>query len=132
MKRRDFLRSLLGVAAAPYIPAQLDAPMSKRPAVEFVSGAFAKVPDEPFVFGMRKLISAYAGPVLRVGRESDNTEVDIGFVNDPEFGTVVDSDAILSFVGEGRVAYVAAWYDQSGNNNHWRFPVVSRRPRIAT
>jgi hypothetical protein len=56
----------------------------------------------------QKLLSAYAGPVLRVRRSSDNTEQDVSFS-----GTSWDTAGMLSFAGAGS-AYAAKWYNQEG------------------
>lgn len=60
-------------------------------------------------FSMFKLRTAYSGNCLSVRRSSDNTEQDIGFVNN-----YLDTTSLLSFVGVGD-GFVVKWYDQSGN-----------------
>lgn len=60
-------------------------------------------------FSMFKMRAAYSGDCLRVRRSSDNTEQDIGFVNN-----YLDTTSLLSFVGVGD-GFVVKWYDQSGN-----------------
>jgi len=80
-------------------------------------------PDEPVVqllldthsnstgaYSLRKLRTAYNGDCIRVRRSSDNTEQDIGFVDD-----VLDTTSLLSFVGS-ESGFVKTWYDQTGNN----------------
>jgi len=71
-------------------------------------------------YSFRKLVSTYAGPVLRVRRDSDNTEQDVGFS-----GGVLDTAAMLAFCGAAGSAapqpangYASKWYDQSGAGNH--------------
>ncbi|MEI6750015.1 MAG: arabinofuranosidase catalytic domain-containing protein [Bacteroidota bacterium] len=59
---------------------------------------------------VRKLRTAYTGYCMQVKRSSDNTTLDIGFVND-----LVDTAAILTFAGSSKGS-VTIWYDQSGNN----------------
>ena len=58
-----------------------------------------------------KLDRSYAGPLYRIRRVSDDSEMDIGSV-----GGKADTYALLDFLGgsEGRVVRV---YDQSGNND---------------
>lgn len=62
-------------------------------------------------FSMFKLKTSYTGYCMRVRRTSDNTTLDVGFVNN-----YLDTASLLSFVGasDGRVV---KWYDQSGNGN---------------
>ena len=68
-------------------------------------------PGAAAAYSLRKLRTAYAGSAIRV-RRSDNTETDIGFVND-----VLDTTTLLTFVGAGNGS-VITWYDQSGNANN--------------
>jgi hypothetical protein len=60
-------------------------------------------------YSTRKLRSAYAGSAIRIRRSSDNAEQDIGFS-----GENLDTAAITTFVGANS-AFIAKWYDQSGN-----------------
>lgn len=62
-------------------------------------------------YSLRLLRTAYTGACIRVRRSSDNTEQDIGFS-----AGVLDTAALLSFVGAGD-GFVVAWYDQQGSNN---------------
>jgi len=61
-------------------------------------------------FSFYKLSKNYNGGCCTVMRSSDNTYIDVGFVNN-----YVDTAYILSFVGSGN-GYVAQMYDQTGNN----------------
>jgi hypothetical protein len=65
-------------------------------------------PNVKAAYSMRKLSSTYTGACIRVRRSSDNTEQDIGFVNDE-----LDTTALLSFVGSNN-GYVTTWYNQKG------------------
>ena len=60
-------------------------------------------------YSLRKLRSAYTGDDIRVRRASDNTELDIGFVNNE-----LDTSALTTFCS-GTNGFVKTWYDQSGN-----------------
>jgi hypothetical protein len=51
-------------------------------------------PNSKFAFSLRKLSSTYGGSAIRVRRNSDNTEQDIGFVSNQ-----LDTTALQSFVG---------------------------------
>jgi len=57
------------------------------------------------------LIANYLGFCIRVRRSSDNTELDIGFVNG-----VLDTVSLLTFVGSGN-GFASIIYDQVGSNN---------------
>jgi hypothetical protein len=57
-------------------------------------------------FSVQRLSSSYLGACLRVQRSSDNSEQDIGFVDDE-----LDTVSLLSFVGTG-TGYVTIWYNQ--------------------
>ena len=65
-------------------------------------------------YSVRLLRTAYTGDCMRVRRDSDNTEQDIGFDNG-----VLDTSAISTFVGVGNIGYISVTtlYDQSGNGN---------------
>jgi hypothetical protein len=66
-------------------------------------------PGAAAAYSLRKLRTAYTGNCIRVRRSSDNTETNIGFVNN-----VLDTTTLLTFVGAGN-GFVVRWYDQSGN-----------------
>jgi len=57
------------------------------------------------------LISNYLGFCIRVRRSSDNTELDIGFVDG-----VLDTTSLLNFVGSGN-GFVSIIYEQIAGNN---------------
>jgi hypothetical protein len=61
-------------------------------------------------YSVRLLRTAYSGNCLRVRRDSDNTEQDIGFDGSGD----VDSAAIATFCGSAN-GYLRYFYDQSGN-----------------
>lgn len=73
---------------------------------------------------LRKLSTNYSGNCLRVRRDSDNTEQDIGFNNN-----VLDVNTLRSFVGSGD-GFVSIWYDQSGNNRDAFQITEAYQPRI--
>lgn len=75
-------------------------------------------------YSVRKLRQAYTGSSLRVRRSSDNTESDIGFVNNE-----LDTASLLSFVGAGD-GFVTTWYDQTGNGFNTIQPTAAQQPRI--
>lgn len=62
-----------------------------------------------FAYGLKKVLGAYTGPLLRVRRDSDNTEQDIGFVLS---SGLLNTTELAIFVGSAS-AYVTKWYDQT-------------------
>lgn len=62
-------------------------------------------------YSTRKLNSAYAGSAIRVRRQSDSTQLDIGFV-----GGQLDTVALTNFCTSASAnCFINTWYDQSGN-----------------
>lgn len=74
-------------------------------------------------YSLRK-ISASATKSIRVRRDNDHEEQDIGFV-----GRELDTVSLLSFVG-GNNGYVTTWYDQSGNGRDAVQGTADNQPRI--
>lgn len=74
-------------------------------------------------YSVRLLRTSYTGKCIRVRRSSDNTEQDIGFS-----GGVLDTSALLSFVGAGS-GFITTWYDQQGSNNFTQ-TTLNNQPRI--
>lgn len=75
-------------------------------------------------YSLRKLSSTYTGNCIRVRRSSDNTEQNVGFVNN-----VLDTASLLSFVGAGS-GFVTTFYDQSGNSKDVTQSTGVNQPRI--
>jgi len=76
-------------------------------------------------FSLRRVNSNYDGYAIKVKRDSDNAERDIGFINGK-----LDADALLNFVNKevGKAnGYVTVWYDQSGNGNN---AIAKSAPKI--
>jgi hypothetical protein len=80
--------------------------------------------DAAAAYSLRKLRTAYTGAAIRVRRSSDNTETDIGFVNNQ-----LDTVALTTFVGSGN-GFVTTWYDQSGNSNNAVQVLSNLQPKI--
>ncbi|WP_421696432.1 arabinofuranosidase catalytic domain-containing protein [Aestuariivirga sp.] len=75
---------------------------------------------------LHRLRSAYAGPLIRVRRSSDNAEQNIGA------GTVaggLDTAALTAFCGSSS-CYIRSWYDQSGNGRDAAQASAAWQPRI--
>lgn len=83
-------------------------------------------PNAAAAYSLRKLRTAYAGSAIRVRRSSDNTELNIGFVDNE-----LDTASLLSFVGAGD-GFVTVWYDQSGEGNNFIQPTASNQPQIVS
>ena len=78
-------------------------------------------------YSFRKLRSAYTGNCIQVRRSSDNTLLNIGFVNN-----VLDTTALLNFCGAGN-GFINIWYDQSGNTGRNQTAVTSaNQPQIVS
>jgi hypothetical protein len=76
----------------------------------------------------RQLKSSYTGPLFKVRRSSDDTELDIGF---NALSGQVDTAALLDFTGPFH-AYVTVLYDQSGFNNYLDQPIANSQPLICS
>ena len=77
-------------------------------------------------YSLRQLRTAYTGNAIRVRRSSDNTEQNIGFVNN-----VLDTASLLTFCGAGN-GFVTTWYDQSGNANNAIQTTAFNQPQIVS
>jgi hypothetical protein len=77
-------------------------------------------------YSLRLLRTAYTGDAIRVRRASDNTEQDIGFVDNE-----LDTSALTTFCS-GTDGFVETWYDQSGNANNATQLTASNQPQIVS
>jgi hypothetical protein len=75
-------------------------------------------------YSLRKLRNAYTGSAIRVRRASDNTEQNIGFVNNE-----LDTSSLTSFCS-GTNGFVTTWYDQSGNGYDATQTTAANQPQI--
>jgi hypothetical protein len=83
-------------------------------------------PNADAAYSVKKLSNNYSGSCIRVRRVSDNSEIDVGFVND-------DLDTItLSSFCSGTNGFVTRWYDQSGNENNVVNTSASNQPQIVS
>lgn len=76
-------------------------------------------------YSVRKLSSSYTGAAIRVRRDSDNAEQDIGFDSNGN----LDESALTSYVG-ANTGYIVKWYDQSGNGNDVTQSVTTRQMMV--
>ena len=77
-------------------------------------------------YSLRLLDSTYSGSAVRVRRASDNTEQDIGFVNN-----VLDTSSLETFCS-GTDGFVTTWYDQSGNANNLTQTAAASQAKIVS
>ena len=89
-------------------------------------GLLDDYPNAAAAYSLRKLRSAYSGSAIRVRRSSDNTEQDIGFVNN-----LLDTSSLTTFCGSGN-GFVTTWYDQSGNAYNATQSTASNQPQIVS
>lgn len=75
-------------------------------------------------YSLRKINDNYLGNCIRVRRSSDNTELDIGFINN-----VIDTTTLTSFCS-GTNGFVTTWYDQSGNGRNITQITAGSQPQI--
>ena len=75
-------------------------------------------------YSLRLLRTEYTGDAIKVRRSSDNTEQDIGFVNNE-----LDTSSLASFCS-GTNGFVTTWYDQSGNGYDATQTTASEQPQI--
>jgi hypothetical protein len=77
--------------------------------------------DAEFAYSLRKVASDTiypdSSPCIRVRRDSDDAEQDIGFVPNVDGALVLDETALTTFIGANN-GFVTKIYDQSGNGNH--------------
>lgn len=76
-------------------------------------------------YSLRLLTSQYTGSCIRVRRNSDNAEMDIGFING-----FIDINSLKSFCGSGN-GYVTTWYNQMDNTfGNMKQSTAIRQPLI--
>ena len=88
-------------------------------------GLLDSYPNAAAAYSLRRLRTNYSGSAIRV-RRTDNTEQDIGFVNN-----VLDTVSLLSFVGSGD-GFVTILYDQSLNAKNQVQTTAIYQPKIVS
>ena len=81
-------------------------------------------PSAAAAYSLRLLRVGYTGSAIRVRRASDNTEQNIGFVDN-----VLDTSSLTSFCS-GTNGFVTTWYDQSGNGYNATQTTAANQPKI--
>ena len=88
-----------------------------------------QVQGAALAYSLRQLKSTYNGPLIRVRRESDAVESDIGIgINTPS-GKGLDTAALASFCSAVN-CFVKTWYDQSGYNRDATQSTILAQPQI--
>lgn len=86
--------------------------------------------DSPILgLSLRRINTAYTGPLVRLRRASDNAESDFG--SGLPMGDFLDYTAIDAWAG-GSTVTVATWYDQSGSGRHLSQATASRQPQLSS
>ena len=88
-------------------------------------GLLDDYPGAAAAYSLRLLDSTYTGSAIRVRRESNNAEQDIGFDENGD----LDTAALATFCS-GTNGFVKVWYDQSGNGNDATQTVLGSQPKI--
>jgi hypothetical protein len=81
-------------------------------------------PGARTAISFRKLRSTYTGNCIQVRRSSDNTTLNIGFVNN-----VLDVATLTTFVGANN-GFISIWYDQGTLGNNFIQNTLANQPQI--
>lgn len=79
------------------------------------------------LYGMKRFLSSYTGSLIRLRRDSDDAEADIGY--DAVTG-LLDTAAVASHLGAAN-GFVVTWYDQSGNGKDATQATAAAQPAYA-
>lgn len=85
------------------------------------------VPGAAAAYGLRRLRSAYNGPIINLRRSSDNAQSDFYASAAGDLETA----AITAWLS-GATGYVSTWYDQSGNGNNATQTTAADQSNIQT
>ena len=80
-----------------------------------------------YAYSLRKLTNTYSGAAIRVRRDNDNAELNIGFDSNGD----LDETALLAHVGSNN-GRVVTWYDQGGNSNNLIQNTAGKQPLIVS
>lgn len=106
----------LGLSITKGSPSGLESAVAESLLLDDYSGAAA-------AYSLRKLTNNYTGSAVRVRREDNSEEQDIGFVNNE-----LDTSSLTTFCS-GTNGFVTAWYDQAGSNDATQ-TTISAQPKI--
>jgi len=107
---RGFNEKLFGdKLVAGQLPTQLGI-IGSEEVFDFI-GLLDTYPNAAVAYSLRKLRTAFMGSAIRVRRSSDNTEQDIGFVNNE-----LDTSSLTTFCGAGN-GFVTTWYRSKSTPN---------------
>ncbi len=85
----------------------------------------AHLPAVVGAFGLRRLVSAWSGPLITVRRASDNATMALY----PAADGWIDGAALLAWAGASSV-HVTRWHNQSGTAQHLEQATASAQPQI--
>jgi hypothetical protein len=91
------------------------------------TGVLDGLPAAAAAYSIRRLRTAYSGPLLRVRRSSDNAEQDLSGTT---VGGSISTMELSSFCGSSS-CFVRTWYDQSGSARNGLQSGASNQPIIA-
>jgi hypothetical protein len=77
------------------------------------TGLLDLYPSALVAYSFRRLRDAYSGSAVRIRRESDDVELDVGFDGSGNF----DEATAAAHIGSSN-GFIVTWYDQSGNANN--------------
>ncbi len=88
------------------------------------TGLIDVYPNALVAFSFRRLRDSYSGSAIRLRRESDNAEADIGFDGSGDFDTAAATTHLA-----GSNGFITTWYDQSGNGYNALQVTAGSQPR---
>lgn len=101
----------------------LDSALGRQRRLNSVGESVLQIaPDAAAAYSLRSLTGGDPN-VVRVRRESDNTEKDFS-------GSQIESGEMANWVGAGNDGYVQTWYDQSGSGNDAEQTTAANQPKI--
>ncbi len=78
--------------------------------------------------GLEKIVSGYAGPLIRIQRPSDNTQLDVYAASG---SNLLNTAAVSSFLGQTQ-GWITKLYDQSGNGQNVTTPLPTSTSTMPT
>jgi endoglucanase len=81
------------------------------------------------IFSLRKVVSTYNGPLVRLFRASDSAILDV-YPQTRQTGSFISQGLVAGWIGASS-ASVLIWYDQSGNGNNAVAPFIDVTPSVS-